>query len=116
MNKAALSRFLTSALLAMAVARAQSVGAGARALVGSDTLPVYASMSESSEVRATLKRGDPVVIGVVLFGADITWCAVSKPGETRRLGYASCEFLEPDRAPAAPQPQSNSVTSRQITR
>jgi hypothetical protein len=39
-----------------------------------------------------------------LFETDVTWCAISKPGETKRLGFASCEFLEPDRASSAPTP------------
>ena len=91
------------ALLA-ATAQGQTVPAGARAVVGADTLPVYAKMSESAPVLVTLKRGDIVTIGLVLFDSDITWCAISRPGETRRLGFASCEFLQPDRSSAAPEP------------
>ena len=82
----------------------QAVPAGARAVVGADTLPVYAQMSVESAVRATLKRGDTVTIALVVFGSDVTWCAVVKPGETKRLGYASCEFLDPERNPVAPAP------------
>jgi hypothetical protein len=93
-------RGLSIALLATA-ARGQTVSAGARAVVASETLPVYAAMSSTSAVKATLSRGEAVVIGLVLFGDDITWCAVSKGGETRRLGFASCEFLEPDRGSSA---------------
>src|SRR5260370_12967534 len=88
--------------------QAQPVAAGARAIVGADTLPVYATMSQAGEPKATLKRGDIVTIGLVLFDADVTWCAISKIGETKRLGFASCEFLERDRsaapAPAPPPP------------
>src|SRR5260370_22067788 len=92
-------------LLAVTV-QAQTVAAGARAIVGADTLPVYATMSQAGEPKATLKRGDIVTIGLVLFDADVTWCAISKIGETKRLGFASCEFLERDRsaAPAPPPP------------
>src|SRR2546430_55271 len=103
MRTAVISRGLCLALLA-ASAHAQTVAAGARAVVSSDALPVYASMSESADIRTTLKRGDTVTIGLVLFGADITWCSISKAGETRRLGFTSCEFLEPDRGPAAGAP------------
>src|SRR6266566_4283435 len=91
------------ALLATA-AQAQTVAAGARAVVGADTLPVYAKMSQAGDVLVTLKRGDIVTIGLVLFDADITWCAISKAGETKRLGFASCEFLEADRSSKAVEP------------
>jgi hypothetical protein len=91
------------ALLA-ATAQAQTVAAGARAVVGADALPVYVKMSQSGDPLVTLKRGDIVTIGLVLFDADVTWCAISKAGETKRLGFASCEFLEPDRSSAAPEP------------
>ncbi len=89
--------------LLAATVQAQTVAAGARAIVGADTLPVYATMSQAGEPKATLKRGDIVTIGLVLFDADVTWCAISKIGETKRLGFASCEFLERDRS-AAPAP------------
>src|SRR5947209_5237527 len=107
MKTAAISLGVCVALFSAVTAQAQNVAAGARAVVAADTLPVHAAMSESSEVRATLKRGDSVVIGLVLFGSEITWCAVSRAGENKRLGFASCEFLEPDRSPAtaaAPAP------------
>lgn len=100
---------LWPAMLA-ATAQAQTVVAGARAIVGADTLPVYATMSQASGPKATLKRGEIVTIGLVLFDTDVTWCAISRIGETKRLGFASCEFLEPDRsaapaaAPAPPAP------------
>src|SRR5260221_8270777 len=100
MHKAAITQALCLALAA-ATAQAQTVAAGARAVVSSDTRKVYASMSEAADVRWTLKRGDPVVIGLVVFGADVTWCAVSKAGEAKRLGFASCEFLEPAGGTAA---------------
>ncbi len=102
MHKPAISQGLCLALLAAATAQAQTVAAGARAVVSSEKLPVYASMSETAEVKVTLAKGDAVIIGLVLFGDDITWCAISRAGQTRRLGFASCEFLEPDRGPTAP--------------
>src|SRR5579864_3673928 len=97
---------IKSAILVLlaAAAQAQTIPAGARAVVGADTLPVYAKMSESAGVVVTLKRGDIVTIGLVLFDSDVTWCAISRPGETKRLGFASCEFLQPDRSSAAPEP------------
>ena len=91
-------------LLLATAAQAQTVAAGARAVVGADTLPVYAKMSQSGDVVLALKRGDIVTIGLVLFDSDITWCAISRPGETKRLGFASCEFLEPDRSSKAVEP------------
>src|SRR5437867_12129214 len=109
------------ALLAAAVTQAQTVTAGDRAVDSSDTLPVYASMSDSTEVKVTLKRGEVVIIGLVLFGSDTTWCAISKAGQSsKRLGFASCEFLEPDRGltaapespPAPPKPEP--VTVREV--
>src|SRR5437764_11113233 len=108
---------LALGLLVAAVGRGQTVGAGARAVVASDTLPVYSAMSASSVVKTTLQRGDAVVIGLVLFGDDITWCAVSKGGETRRLGFVSCEFLEQDRGQASsappPKPPQPPITIRE---
>src|SRR5437868_5942530 len=91
------------ALLA-AAAQAQTVAAGARAVVTADALPVYLKMSQGGDVAATLKRGDIVTIGLVLFDTEITWCAISRPGETKRLGFASCEFLESDRSSKAVEP------------
>ena len=101
MHKAAILWGLCLALLAVATASAQTVAAGARAVVSSDTLPVYGAMSETAEVKTTLQRGETVIIGLVLFGDNTTWCAISKVGQTKRLGFASCEFLEPDRGQAA---------------
>jgi hypothetical protein len=92
--------------VAQAVAQGQTVAAGARAVVGADALPVYATMSQSGDVRGTLKRGEIVTIGLVLFDSDVTWCAIARSGETKRLGWASCEFLEPDRSSPAPAPSS----------
>src|SRR6266852_9170160 len=76
-------------------------------------------MSDTAEVKLTLKRGDIVIIGLVLFGSDTTWCAISKAGQSKRLGFASCEFLEPDRgltaAPeAAPAPKPEPATIREV--
>src|SRR5947207_12812904 len=126
MDKAAISRALCLALAAVS-AYAQTVAAGARAVVSSDTLPVYGAMSQTGEIRFMLRRGDPVVIGLVLFGDDVTWCAVSKPGQTKRLGFASCEFLEPPSAtttstpaaaaapaPSQPAPPSKPITIREV--
>lgn len=79
-----ISQGLCLAALAVAAARAQTIGAGARAVVASDTLPVFASMSESAQPKLTLKRGEQVVIGMVLFGSETTWCAISC------VGPASC--------------------------
>src|SRR4051794_34051748 len=117
MMSSAISRGLCCMALLATAARAQNVSAGARALVVSDTLPVYAAMSASSVLKTTLQKGDAVTIGVVLFGDDVTWCAVSKTGETRRLGFVSCEFLEPDRSSAPPpgaQTKPKPVTVREI--
>src|SRR5450432_2248600 len=128
MKQAAISLGLGLALLA-ASAPAQTVAAGARAIVSSDTLPVYASMSNSGAPKVTLKRGEHVTIGMVLFGSDTTWCAISRAGETKRLGYASCEFLESEAAstappttappplpaaPAQPHPKPAPVTIREV--
>jgi hypothetical protein len=119
MRSSAISRGLCLVLLATA-ARAQTVAAGARAVVNSDTLPVYNSMSTSSAVKATLTRGDAVTIGLVLFGDDVTWCAISKTGDNKRLGYASCEFLEQERpataAPPPEQPKPKPITIREVPR
>src|SRR6266852_8006125 len=78
-------------------------------------------MSDTTEAKVTLKRGEVVIIGLVLFGSDTTWCAISKAGQSKRLGFASCEFLEPDRgltaapeAPPAPPPKSEPVTIREV--
>src|SRR6266849_4561559 len=104
MRSSGVSRSLCLALLATSAHAQQTVAAGAKAVVSSDSLPVYGAMSSSGEVKATLKRGDRVTIGVVLFGDDVTWCAITRAGETRRLGFASCEFLEQDRGTATTAP------------
>src|SRR5215216_1434903 len=106
MRSSCVSQGLCLALLATSAHAQQTVAAGARAVVSADSVPVYGTMSSTGEVKTTLKRGDRVLIGLVLFGDDTTWCAVTRPDETRRLGFASCEFLEQDRgsATAAPPP------------
>ena len=119
MRSSGVSRSLCLALLATSAHAQQTVGAGAKAVVNSDSLPVYGAMSSSGEVKATLKRGDRVTIGVVLFGDDVTWCAITKAGETRRLGFASCEFLEQDRggvttAPPPPVEPKKPIPVREV--
>jgi hypothetical protein len=119
MRSSGVSRSLCLALLATSAHAQQTVGAGAKAVVNSDSLPVYGAMSSSGEVKATLKRGDRVTIGVVLFGDDVTWCAITRAGETRRLGFASCEFLEQDRggvttAPPPPVEPKKPIPVREV--
>jgi hypothetical protein len=84
-------------------ATAWSQAAGARAVVTAETTPVYPAMGTQKPAVAELRKGDRVVIGLVMFGDDVTWCAVMRPGETKRLGYVSCELLAPDREDAAAQ-------------
>ncbi len=109
-------RFLTLATVAAVFAGAAwAQSAGARAVVSVDKLPVFVKMSAESAQVYQLSKGDAVVIGLVMFGDDITWCAISKAGETRRMGYVACEQLQPDKAqsntavppaPAEPPPAS----------
>jgi hypothetical protein len=91
-----MNRAILLLLWSAAAASAQNAGASARVAV--EKLPVYAKMKAEGEPAKMLFKGDAVIIGLVLFGDDITWCAVTKVGETRRLGYVACESLEPDRA------------------
>ena len=77
---------------------AQSAGASAVAIKDS---PIYAKMDSSQDPIYTLPKGQAVVIGMVLFGDEVAWCAVTRPGEKKRLGYVSCEDLESDRSPQA---------------
>lgn len=88
-------RWLAAGCLASAWAYAQT--AGARAVAGIDRLPVYPKMSTASAPVWQLSKGDAVQITLVLFGDDITWCAISRVGQSKRLGYVSCDHLTPDR-------------------
>jgi hypothetical protein len=88
-------RWLAVGCLASAWAYAQT--AGARAVASVDRLPVYPKMSTASAPVWQLSKGDAVQITLVLFGDEITWCAISRVGESKRLGYVSCDQLTPDR-------------------
>ncbi len=105
-------RWLAAGCLASAWAYAQT--AGARAVAGIDRLPVYPKMSTASAPVGQLSKGDAVQITLVLFGDEITWCAISRVGETKRLGYVSCDQLTPDRggeeAAAAPPAAATPAT------
>jgi hypothetical protein len=122
-----MKRWLAAGCVACAWAYAQT--AGARAVVGVDRLPVYPKMSTVSAPVWQLSKGDAVQITLVLFGDEITWCAISRVGESKRLGYVSCDHLTPDRgtegaaeppaaatpaAPAAPPPPREPVRIREV--
>jgi len=115
MRSSGVSQVLCLALLAAAAHAQPTVAAGAKAVVSAESVSVYGTMSSAGEVKATLKRGDRVTIGLVLFGDDVTWCDITRVGEKRRLGFASCEYLEQDRGAATTAPPPAAEPKKPIT-
>lgn len=100
-----LDRLVLLAVLPAAAGMLNGQTAGARSVVAPETVPYFSRMDEKQEPAGMLRRGDVLDIGLVLFGQDVTWCAVTRPGDTRRLGYVACEALRPYREPEpAPEP------------
>lgn len=62
---------------------------------------MYAQMTTDRPAVRMLEQGEVVSIGLVMFGDEVTWCAISRPGETKKLGFISCEFVEPEKAGGA---------------
>jgi hypothetical protein len=104
-------------LLASVAATAFAQSAGTRAVISADRAPLYAKMSLENPPLRMLEKGEIVSIGLVLFGDDVTWCAVSRPGETKRIGYVSCDLLESEKAAAqaaAQAPPAAAIRIREV--
>jgi len=99
MRKVVIWQALFLALAAVS-AHAQTAAAGARAVVTSETVPVYASMSQSAQVRFMLKRGDTVVIGLVSDAA----LPIAEPLITGAAETAA--------VPARPMPPATRIANR----
>jgi hypothetical protein len=83
-------------------------GPDGRAVVKSDSSPVYSKMSTASEVVKTLKRGDAVVVEISISGYDGEWCRIREESRTTGLGYIRCGLLDREQPinPAIVIPQS----------
>jgi hypothetical protein len=65
-----------------------------QATVKIETADLYSGVSVSSRVVTQLRRGDTVVIGLEITGADGTWYAVTTAGQPPASGYLSSKALE----------------------
>src|SRR6266705_2125896 len=64
-----------------------------QATVKIESADLYSGVSVSSRVVTQLKRGDTVVIGMEITGADGTWYAVTTAGQPPASGYLSGKAL-----------------------
>ncbi|MGA8266224.1 MAG: tetratricopeptide repeat protein, partial [Candidatus Acidiferrales bacterium] len=101
---ALISLFLTSSMC-FAQGTTPAAPAG-NSIVKADSLEVHAGAEQSSDVVKTLKKGDSLVLGLELRTTTESWCSVTIPGQTARLGYVLCSGLErvPRQPSASPSP------------
>ncbi len=76
-----------------AICRAQNAPLAPNAVVRANSLAVHSEARQSSDVVATLKKGDALVLGLELKNGPEKWCSVSLPGQVR-LSYVACDGLE----------------------
>jgi hypothetical protein len=65
-----------------------------QATVKIESADLYSGVSVSSRVVTQLRRGDTVIIGLEITGADGTWYAVTTAGQPPTSGYLSSKALE----------------------
>src|SRR5258708_8107346 len=75
-----------------------------RAMVNTESVPIYAETSRSSVVVKTLAKGEAVTIAYTVATGEGDWCSMSD-----RAGYVLCSFLTREEPPkpettAAPLP------------
>jgi tetratricopeptide (TPR) repeat protein len=78
-------------------------------VVKADSLEVHAGAEEASAVVQTLRKGDSLIVGLELRTTVHTWCSVTLPGQSARLGYVECSGLE--RHQPSNQPGAASTTN-----
>ena len=86
--------FLTHVMVRTAEAQADVSSSAWQATVKIETADLYSGVSVSSRVVTQLRRGDTVVIGLEITGADGTWYAVTTDGKPPTSGYLSSKALE----------------------
>jgi tetratricopeptide (TPR) repeat protein len=62
--------------------------------VKTKSVAAYSQMDESSTVVRTLKKGQPVILGIEVAGSTGNWCGIRLPGQNADLGYVDCNALE----------------------
>src|SRR5579862_1684101 len=67
--------------------------AGTPAQVKSDTVSVYADMSETSDVVGTLKKDDRVIIRFRVGVSEAEWCKLAENAQADSLGWVHCSSL-----------------------
>src|SRR5262245_5582340 len=72
-----------------------------QATVKPDSATLYAGVSDSSQVVATLKRGDTVIIGLEITSANRTWYSVTTTTQPPTSGYLNGTNLDVQPAPVA---------------
>jgi hypothetical protein len=76
---------------------------GQRAVVVSETAPVYAHARTSpDEMLRSLHRGDIVTQDLAIASSEGEWCAVSNQSGSDFLGYMRCDALKREEPPPSP--------------
>src|SRR5258708_32108673 len=91
-------------LLMLAAATSGAASDTSRAMVNTESVPIYAETSRSSVVVKTLAKGEAVTIAYTVATGEGDWCSMSD-----RAGYVLCSFLTREEPPkpettAAPLP------------
>ncbi len=86
--------FITIYLAPFSFGRAQNLPPAADATVKSPSLAVYSATDDSSDLVQSLKKGDPLLLGIEVQTSKGSWCSIRLPGQNARLGYARCDGIE----------------------
>jgi hypothetical protein len=70
-----------------------------RAVVKTDFLAVYSSMTKESAVVKFLKKGEVVTIEFEIEGEKGAWCVITEQGDTFPTGHVQCRHLEREEPP-----------------
>ncbi len=84
--------YLAVQLFAACTCPAQNNVTVPNATVAADTTLVYARMATSSEVVATLKKDDALIVDFDI-KTTMKWCSVRFPGQSAKLGFVPCQRL-----------------------
>lgn len=85
---------LTHAMARTSAAQDDVSSSAWQATVKIESADLYSGVSASSRVVTQLRRGDAVVIGMEITGANGTWYAVTTAGQPTASGYLSGKALE----------------------
>jgi tetratricopeptide (TPR) repeat protein len=99
-----------TSLLVAYTSLAQNTITVPNATVATDATSVYSEMATTSEIVATLKKGDGVIVDFDI-KTTMKWCSVRLAGQANKLGFVPCQRLtrqQPALANSTPLPGSAS--------